>query len=495
MSTERFNLFAMHGKMKILHLNWMAFFITFVVWFNHAPLLQAMAASLDMSSAEIKALLMLNVAMAIPARIIVGMLTDRFGPRLMYSLLLLVCSIPCFMFALADTFTQAAIARFFLGAIGAGFVIGIRVISEWFPARELGVAEGVYGGWGNFGSAAAAFCLPTLALLFGGEEGWRYAIGLTGLLCVVFAFIYYHGVRNTPKGATYFRPKTGGALEVTSAGDLWLLMLMKIPLYLALGLLAWRLTEGSVALIDGSLLVPIYVALAALYCYDLWHVWQANRHILTTPVPMLHRYKFKQVAVLNVLYFATFGSELAVISMLPLFFSDTFGLSPVYAGIVASAYAFMNLMSRPGGGWLSDRFGRKPTLVILTAGLALGYCAMAIVDSAWPLWLAVTVAMACSFFVQAGEGAVFAVVPLIKRRLTGQIAGMTGAYGNVGAVVYLAVLTAVDYSTFFWVIGATALVGFIILLWLEEPSGHIAELREDGSVELISVGSQGATSV
>jgi len=146
-------------------------------------------------------------------------------------------------------------------------------------------------------------------------------------------------------------------------------------------------------------------------------------------------------------------------------------------------------MSRPGGGWLSDKFGRKPTLLILTLGLSIGYCAMAMVDSSWPLWLAVVAAMACSFFVQSGEGAVFAVVPLIKRRLTGQIAGMTGAYGNVGAVAYLTVLSFVDYSTFFMVIAATAVVGFIALLAMEEPAGHIAEVRDDGTVEMIDVNS------
>ena len=202
----------------------------------------------------------------------------------------------------------------------------------------------------------------------------------------------------------------------------------------------------------------------------------------------MHRYKFKQVAVLNVLYFATFGSELAVVSMLPLFFAETFELSPVVAGMVASAYAFMNLMSRPGGGWISDRFGRKPTLLILTAGLAVGYFVMSLVDATWPLWLAVVAAMACSFFVQSGEGAVFAVVPLIKRRLTGQIAGMTGAYGNVGAVTYLTVLSLVDYSTFFMVIAATAVVGFVALLLMEEPKGHMVEVNEDGSVQMINVG-------
>lgn len=95
--------------------------------------------------------------------------------------------------------------------------------------------------------------------------------------------------------------------------------------------------------------------------------------------------------------------------------------------------------------------------------------------------------MICSFFVQAGEGAVFAAVPLIKRSLTGQIAGMTGAYGNVGAVVYLTVLTFVPYSQFFLVIAVTAVIGFVALLFMEEPKGSIAEVHEDGTVELISV--------
>ncbi|MCW9015534.1 MAG: MFS transporter, partial [Kangiellaceae bacterium] len=140
MATSKFDLMSFSGKMKILHLSWMAFFITFVVWFNHAPLMGAIAESLGLSAAEVKTLLILNVAIAIPARVLVGMLTDHFGPKLTYSLLLIICSIPCFMFALADNFAQAAVARFLLGFIGAGFVIGIRLVSEWFPANELGVA-------------------------------------------------------------------------------------------------------------------------------------------------------------------------------------------------------------------------------------------------------------------------------------------------------------------------------------------------------------------
>ena len=482
-----FNLLSFTGKMKILHLSWMVFFITFFVWFNHAPLLGAIAESLGLEKGQVKTLLILNVALTIPARILIGMLTDKYGPRITYAALLFVSAIPCFMFALADTFTQAAIARFMLGFIGAGFVIGIRMVSEWFPANELGTAEGIYGGWGNFGSAAAAMALPTLALLFGGDDGWRYAIGLTGAMSLLFSVIWYKGVSDTPKGSTYFKPKKSGGLEVTSKGDFVFLLLMKLPMYAALALLTWKLSPEGVKMISSGAAMGIYLGLIGIFFYDCYGAYQVNHEIFVKPVPEMHRYKFKQVAVLNILYFATFGSELAVVSMLPLFFAETFTLDPVYAGLLASAYAFMNLMSRPGGGWISDRFGRRKTLLILTAGLAAGYALMAMTNGSWPLWLAVAVAMACSFFVQAGEGAVFAVVPLIKRRLTGQIAGMTGAYGNVGAVVYLTVLSFVSYEIFFSVIALTAVIGFITLLFMEEPQGHMAEVKDDGSVELIRV--------
>lgn len=484
---DKFSLFSFSGKMKTLHLSWMAFFITFMVWFNFAPLLQMVKETLELSTEEIKTLLILNVALTIPARVIIGMLTDKYGPRLVYSILLAVCSIPCFMFAFADSFIEAAIARFLLGFIGAGFVIGIRLVSEWFPHHELGTAEGIYGGWGNFGSAVAAFSLPTLALWFGGDEGWRYAVAITGAMSLLFSFIFYSQVTDTPKGATYFKPTHSTAMEVTSIGDFYFLLIMKIPMYAALALLTWKLSSSGIGMLSDTVVNGVYLLLVGIYIYEITQVWKVNKTIFYNDVAPHHQYKFKQVAVLNVLYFATFGSELAVISMLPLFFSDTFELTPVMAGMVASAYAFMNLMSRPGGGWISDKFGRKPTLLILTAGLAVGYFLMGQVNSEWPLWLAVAAAMGCSFFVQAGEGAVFATVPLIKRRMTGQIAGMTGAYGNVGAVVYLTILSFVDYQTFFFVIAVTAVLGFVVLLKMEEPSGKITEVNEDGSITLIDV--------
>ncbi len=487
MSTQKLKLLSFSGNAKILHLSWMAFFISFMVWFNHAPLLISIQDSLGLTNQQIKTILILNVALTIPARIIVGMLVDKYGPKIMYSLLLGISSFICFFFALADSFEQLAAARFMLGFVGAGFVIGIRMISEWYPAKQVGLAEGIYGGWGNFGSAAAAMSLPTIALMFGGEDGWRYAVALTGAIAFIYAFIYYNNVTDTPKGSTYFKPKKSGGMEVTSVGDFYLYLVMNIPLYAALGLLAWKLSPSGVSLLSAGVAQTIYIGLGLLYLYQTYYIYQVNKAIFTTPVAEIHRYKFKQVAVLDLAYLATFGSELAVVSMLPLFFHDTFDISAVQAGLLASGFAFMNLVSRPIGGLFSDRWGRKRTLTICITGLAIGYFIMSFITAEWAIVFAVLATMGCSFFVQAGEGAVFAVVPLVQRRLTGQVAGMAGAYGNVGAVTFLTVLSLVSAQTFFLVIAATAVVTLIAVQFMDEPKGQMAEILPDGTVQMIDI--------
>lgn len=484
----KLNLFSFAGKMRILHMSWFAFFLSFFVWFNHAPLMGVIREALALSDAQVKALLILNVALTIPARIIIGMLVDHFGPRRMYSLLLVISSFLCFGFAFADSFERLALMRFLLGFVGAGFVIGIRLVSEWFPAKEVGLAEGIYGGWGNFGAAAAALILPSLALFFGGEEGWRYALATTGSLTLVYSVIFFFSVSDTPKGSTYFKPKKSGGMEVTSVGDFFLYIIMNIPMYGALAVLTWKLGPANLGMLSSILTLIIYATLTGMFLFQTIRIYQVNAHVFKTEVPEIDRYSFKQVAVLNLSYLVTFGSELAVVSMLPLFFMDTFKLSPLLAGLFASTFAIMNLLARPAGGYISDKFGRKLSLLIVIAGLAIGYFVMGNITAAWPLWLAVMATVFCSVFVQAGAGSVFAIVPLVKRRLTGQIAGMTGAYGNVGGVAFLTVLSFVSPQAFFTVIASVAVVVFgIVAVYMREPKGHMAEVLPDGTVQMIEV--------
>ncbi|MDQ6987784.1 MAG: MFS transporter [Mariprofundaceae bacterium] len=466
-------------------MTWFAFFVTFLVWFSHAPLLLAIQESFGLSDQQIKTLLILNVALTIPARIITGMLVDSFGPRKMYSAMLLITALLCFFFATASSFETLALARFLLGFVGAGFVIGIRMISEWYPAKQLGLAEGIYKGLGNVGSAIAAITLPTVAVMFGGEDGWRYATGITGLIALIYAGIYYVSVTDTPAGSTYFRPNKSGGLEVSSKQDYFFYLLMNIPMFLAMAVLTWKVT--GLGLVSDVAAYIIYAVLVGIYFFQATQIHKVNKEIFVKPVPEIHRYKFKQVAILSVAYAVTFGSELAVVSMLPLFFKSTFLIPVALAGIFGACFAITDIVSCPSGGFISDKFGRKRSLALLLSGAAIGFLGMSQITGEWSIALAVAVMMVSSFCLGAAAGCVFAVVPLIKRRLTGQIAGLVGAYGNIGAVVFLTVFSLVSPSVFFIVIAACIAFAAICAMLLDEPKGVMVEILPDGTVERIDV--------
>lgn len=348
-------IWSFNGRYRILHLTWFAFFLTFVVWFNFAPFATVVEADLGITESQVRTLAICNVALTVPARIIVGMVLDRYGPRITYSCLLIYAAIPSLAFAFAQNFNQLVYSRLALSIVGCGFVIGIRMVAEWFPPKEIGLAEGIYGGWGNFGSAGAAFTLPSIAaaaaFLSAGEINWRLAIALTGIVSAIYGVIYFVSVQDTPPGKVYQRPASSAGLEVTTQKDFWFMLLMNIPLVGVLALIAWRLNQ--VRFLTPTALYITWLLLGCLYAFQAYNCWKANQNLMTGSkrYPPSERYKFSQVAILEIAYLACFGSELAVVSMLPAFFQRSFGLTAALAGAVAGTYAFMNLVARPGG-WL-----------------------------------------------------------------------------------------------------------------------------------------------
>lgn len=308
-------LWSFRGRYRILHMTWFAFFLSFVVWFNFAPFATAVKADLGLTEPQLRTIAICNVALTVPARIIIGMLLDRFGPRLTYSLLLMYAAIPCLLFAFAQNFDQLVISRLLLSIVGAGFVIGIRMVAEWFPPKEIGVAEGIYGGWGNFGSAGAAFILPSvataMAFLAGGSINWRFALALTGIIAGVYGVIYYFNVQDTPPGKVYQRPNRHGGIEVTTKKSFWAMLAMNIPLIGALGVLAWRLSK--VKFLTATQLTIVLLFLVGLYLFQAYKSWDVNKELMNGQkrYPSEDRYSFSQVAILELTYFVNFGSELA----------------------------------------------------------------------------------------------------------------------------------------------------------------------------------------
>jgi len=502
-------------RIRVLHFTWIAFFITFYVWFNMAPLTTTMLRSIDwLNKDHIKILAICNVALTIPARIVIGALIDRYGSRVVFSLLMIIMAIPAYVFAFGNNFMQLLISRLILGSIGAGFVVGIKMVSQWFPPNMIGRAEGFYAGWGNFGSAAAAMTLPWFAVeFFGvrlglGDEGWRYALVLNASICLLYGIAYYFLVRDVPKGEKLEVRQKTEPMTVTSYVDLIQYIIWSFPLLGAIGVLAWRINKVDVngsPIISENILYFIWGVLALIYIAHVLKLLQVNLPVLKKGVPEEEKYNWSNVAALNSTYFANFGAELAVVSMLPMFFENVFSgltnssgnliMTATFAGIIASSFAFVNLFARPLGGLLSNKYtSRKKTMLIYMIGITLGFLGMAMISkydsigldgvrtivpafegTAW-LGYSVFITVLASIFVQGAEGATFAVIPMIHKKQTGQIAGMAGAYGNVGAVIYLVIYTLVDAKTFFFIIAIGAALSFLYcLIFLEEPKDSHAE--------------------
>ncbi|MBC8265653.1 MAG: MFS transporter [Flavobacteriales bacterium] len=498
---EKFKLFDFsQERVRVLHYTWIAFFLTFFVWFNMAPLKTAMTESFSfLTKGNFKALLLCNVALTIPARIIIGALVDKYGPRVVFSGLMVVTVIPGLFFAFGTTFMQLVISRLLLSSIGAGFVIGIKMTDNWFPPKHIGRAEGFYAGWGNFGSAAAAGLIPYIGLtLIGGEFGWRYAMAISSVLTAVYGVFYYFQVKDYPTGKEVIVDKSKSSImPVSSWSGLYQYLGWTIPLYAALGLLARNLQKQVINgenMFSMDMMYMMWVGLAAFYFYKAYKIIQFNVPRLKAGIPEEEKYPFSSVGALNSTYFANFGAELAVVSMLPFFFESTFKISPQMAGLVAGSFAVINLVARPLGGYLSDKMGsRKKTMLMYMVGISIGFGLMGLISNYGPVvdgvqtlvpmyegtwWLVVSIliTMFASMFVQGAEGATFAMIPAIKKDMTGRIAGMAGAYGNVGAVTYLYILSMVDSKTFFFILAAGALISFFYCaVALKEPKGAFGE--------------------
>lgn len=457
------------GRSRVLYLTTFAFFLSFVVWFDMAPFAVAIAKDLHLTKPQMVTLGLCNLALTIPARILVGALLDRFGPRRLYPALLILAAVPNTVFALAHSYGVLVVSRLAIGIVGAGFVVGIRMVSEWFPPEDLGTAEGLYGGWGNFGSAGAALALPGLAaLLAAGAGSWRAGVLVAGLAGAAFGVVYWFAVADTPPGVTFVRPKRQGALPVATRGATYGLAAMQLPVGMALALVVYRV-HGTGALSDGGLRAA-YTAIGAYVAWQLYQVLMVNQRPRLRLAPD-HDYPFRPVALLSLAYGVTFGAELAVVTLLPTFFATTFGLAIGAAGAAGSAFAFTNLVTRPGGGILSDLArSRRSVVIVALAGTAVSFLALSFLRSSWPLPVGIGLVALTSVFVQGGNGAVFAMVPQIHRPASGQIAGLAGSYGNIGGVVFSSVLffSGGNARVLFLVVAAAALVMALLCRWLPD---------------------------
>jgi len=374
-------------QMRAFHMSWLAFFLCFFAWFGIAPLMKVVRDELHLTPQQVGWCIVASVTATIFARLLIGWLCDRWGPRLTYSLLLVLGSIPVMGIGLSHDFTTFLIARLLIGAIGAAFVITQYHTTLMFAPNCIGTANATTAGWGNLGGGVTQVAMPLIySLLVAGlglsaALGWRFSMVIAGVVCLLTGIAYWRFTQDTPEGN--FR-------ELRATG---------------------RLPQPKN--------VPGGFGIA---CRDS-RVW-----------------------ALAILYACCFGIELTIKNIAALYYVDYFeyfnNMDSVQAmkiaGIFAAMYGGMNLFARTLGGLVSDRlsgrFGLHGRVTWLFVAIFCEGLLLVVFSRMTSLGSAVLTMLFFAMFVQMSCGATYAVVPFINRRALGSITGLVGAGGNVGAV-------------------------------------------------------------
>lgn len=422
-------------QMRTFHLAWFAFFLCFFGWFAHAPLMNStIGPDLDLTKTQKITAFIASVGVTIFARLIIGTLCDKIGPRKSYVYLLIFGAVAVSASSFVTTWETYLVSRMAIGVIGASFVITQYHTSVMFAPNVVGMANATTAGWGNLGGGVTQAIMPMIAagmLSFGFAESelskWRPAMFVPALIMLVVAYLYWKYTTDSPAG-NYDEVKEGEKV----------------------------LKRESGSFLDA--------------CND------------------------KRVWILFAMYAGCFGMELFVNGRAATYYQNEFGLAETSAGIIASLFGLMNLFARSMGGWLGDRFsktgglsGRVKWLVVVMAveGVALIFFSRMDI-----LPVAVGAMILFSLFVQMAEGATFSVVPFINKKSLGAVAGIVGAGGNVGAVCYAQFFLRSElplndcFFYFGFVVSAIGLLGLGIKFSDKDERAAVEEQLELEKLEL-----------
>lgn len=237
----------------------LAMVVCFMSWSNFSPLASQVAKMFGLSIAQRTLLLATPVLLGSIMRIPVGILSDKYGGKKVYIILMTFTLIPLFLITQVHTFTLLLFAALLVGMAGTSFAVGVSYASAWFPPEKQGVTLGIVG-MGNMGNAIAALTLPNISTNFGFQAVYYFLMILTALFIILFAIL----CKEMPvdKSKTFSK-----ALAVAKESSTWYLSLFY---FLTFGLFVSfsNLTPTFLGDIFGAspTLAGIYAALFAAIC-------------------------------------------------------------------------------------------------------------------------------------------------------------------------------------------------------------------------------------
>lgn len=177
-----------------------AFAFCFAIFGSVSAMMPVLRKTFGLTPVQVSLALAVPVLLGSLGRIPLGMLTDRFGGRRVFSAVMVFSILAAGLMGFVSSYSQLLIFGFLTGAALASFSVGVGFVSGWYPPARQGFALGVYGA-GNVGQSLAAFGAPFLFAAVG-LRGTFWTFG--GLLLVWLVF-FWMMAENAPRAA---QPKT-----------------------------------------------------------------------------------------------------------------------------------------------------------------------------------------------------------------------------------------------------------------------------------------------
>jgi NNP family nitrate/nitrite transporter-like MFS transporter len=172
------------GQSRALWMSTIAFTVCFAVWTIFAIIGIQIKQQLGLNETQFGLLVGTPILTGSLVRIFLGIWTDQYGGRRIYTVVMLAASVATFLLVYAHTYVQFLIAALGVGIAGGSFAVGIAYVSRWYPREKQGTALGIFGA-GNVGAAVTKFCAPFVLVAYGWQttaQVWATAIGLMGIV-------------------------------------------------------------------------------------------------------------------------------------------------------------------------------------------------------------------------------------------------------------------------------------------------------------------------
>jgi len=178
---------------SVLTMNTVAFACNFAVWTMFSIIGLKIKEELGLSDTEFGVLIATPILTGSITRLPLGILTDRYGGRIVFFIQMLLVSAATYGLALASEYWQYLVAGLFVGLAGGSFAIGIAYTSAWFGKDKQGTVMGIFGA-GNAGAAITNLVAPLIVV----AAGWQMVPKVYSIAMLVMAVLFWLFTYNDP---------------------------------------------------------------------------------------------------------------------------------------------------------------------------------------------------------------------------------------------------------------------------------------------------------